>query len=141
MSRSVYDEDGHGDNWATICWRGAVKKAIKGKRGQDFLKEMLVALDALSNHALIANELEDHGAYCAIGAVGKARNLDMSEIDPEEHKQVAKAFSIAPALASEIMYMNDEVVSWIYNADGTRLRESSEQRFVRMRKWVLDQII
>ena len=81
MSRSGYDEGGDGDNWATICWRGAVKKAIKGKRGQDFLKEMLVALDALSNHALIANELEDHGAYCAIGAVGKGIGIDVDKYE------------------------------------------------------------
>jgi len=46
MSRSGYSDDCD-DQWSLICWRGAVKSAIRGKRGQAFLKEMLAALDAL----------------------------------------------------------------------------------------------
>jgi hypothetical protein len=45
MSRSGYSDD-HSE-WDLIRWRGAVASAIRGKRGQAFLRELLVALDAM----------------------------------------------------------------------------------------------
>lgn len=134
MSRSGYTED-MDDQWAHIMWRGAVKSAIKGKRGQAFLKEMLVALDGVADGKLIAHELvQQDGAVCAIGAVGKARGLDMSKLDPEDRETVAGTFGISPALAAEIVYMNDE---WApYWKD-----EAPEARFARMREWVANQIV
>ena len=130
MSRSGYTEDSD-DNWATICWRGAVASAIRGKRGQALLREALAALDALPEPKLIANELEKDGNVCLLGAVGKARKLDMSGIDPEDRGTVAAKFGIAEALAAEIVYLNDE---WIGR------RESPEARFARMRKWLVGNI-
>lgn len=127
MSRSGYSDDSD-DNWSFICWRGAVESAIRGKRGQAFLRELLAALDALPERKLIANELEvSDGAVCAIGAVGKARGVDMSKIDPEDMERVAGKFGIADALAKEIVWMNDEAGHW---------KETPEQRFERVRKWV-----
>jgi hypothetical protein len=82
MSRAQYSEDI--DGWELIRWRGAVAKAIKGKRGQAFLREMLIALDALPDKRLIARELEKDGEVCAIGSVGKARGIDLSTVDPED---------------------------------------------------------
>ena len=38
MNRSGYTEEG--DNWSVVRWRGAVKAAIRGKRGQAFLREL-----------------------------------------------------------------------------------------------------
>ena len=46
MSRHGYSDDCDNE-WRAIMWSGAVKSAIKGKRGQAFLKELLAALDAL----------------------------------------------------------------------------------------------
>lgn len=131
MSRSGYSDDCD-DNWMLIRWRGAVNSAIKGKRGQQFLREMLAAMDALPERKLIAHRLEADGAVCAIGTVGKARGLDMSNIDPEDREVVADAFGVSPALAAEITYMNDE---WSWST------ETPEARFERMRKWVADQIV
>src|SRR5437879_4918550 len=99
MSRSGYSDDGDND-WGLICWRGAVASAIKGKRGQEFLYEMLHALAALPERKLIANDLEAEGSVCALGAVGKARGIDMKGIDPEDREKVAEVFGIAPALAA-----------------------------------------
>lgn len=130
MSRSGYSDDCN-DQWASICWRGAVKSAISGKRGQAFLKETLVALDALPEPKLIDGELEAGGAVCAIGAVGRARGVNMSKLDPENTERVASVFGIAEALAREIMYEND---------DEYRIYETPERRFDRMRKWVVSQI-
>lgn len=130
MSRSGYTDD-MDDQWAHIMWRGAVKSAIRGKRGQALLKEMLAAFDGLVEHRLIAKELEAGGAVCALGAVGRARGLDMHAIDPEDYDTVAGRFGIATALAQEIMYMND---------DGGFYGETPEARYARMRQWVEGQI-
>ena len=51
MSRSGYIDD-MDDRWAAIMWRGAVKSAIKGKRGKAFFKEMLAALDRAARQTL-----------------------------------------------------------------------------------------
>jgi hypothetical protein len=37
MSRSGYSDDL--ENWSLIRWRGAVASAIRGRRGQAFLRE------------------------------------------------------------------------------------------------------
>jgi hypothetical protein len=129
MSRSGYNDDC--DGWALICWRGAVQRAISGRRGQAFLEEMLHAMAALPTRELISHDLENDGAVCAIGSVGRARGIDMKDLDPEDRDAVAKAFDIAPALAAEIVWMNDEA-HW-----GA---ETPEQRFNRMRKWIEDEL-
>ena len=129
MSRSGYSEDG--DECSYAMWRGAVASAIRGRRGQALLREMLAALDAMPDKRLIAEELEQDGCVCALGAVGRARGLDMASLDPEDSDTVAAEFGIAHALACEILYMNDEY--------GPR-KETPEERFIRMRKWVENKI-
>lgn len=126
MSRSGYSDDCDND-WRLICYRGAVNSAINGKRGQSFLKEMIAAMDALPDRKLVRDELETKsGAVCAIGAVGRARGIDMSKLDPHDPETVAGTFGIATALAREIVYLNDD--------DGP-YKESPEATFTRMRKW------
>jgi hypothetical protein len=126
MSRSGYSEDC--DGWDLIRWRGAVTSAIRGKRGQALLLELRDALDAMPEKGLIAHELVDaSGAFCTLGVIGSARGLPLSEIDPEDSDQVAKWFDIAPALAKEIVFENDEAC-W--------RDETPQQRWDRMRQWV-----
>ena len=124
MSRSGYSGDC--ESWDLIRWRGAVASAIRGKRGQAFLLEMWKAMEALPRKELIAYELEKEGGVCAIGSVGKARGLDMSELDPEDHENIASAFDIPHSLACEIMFMNDE----------GQYKDSPESRFERMKAWI-----
>ena len=123
MSRSEYNDDCWG--WDSIRWRGAVAAAIRGKRGQAFILEMWKAMTAMPEPKLISGRLELEGEVCAIGAVGKARGVDMSSLDPEDADAVANVFDIPPSLAREIVYENDEAV----------FRETPEQRFSRMKKW------
>jgi hypothetical protein len=130
MSRSGYSEDC--DGWELIRWRGAVASAIKGKRGQALLREMLAALDAMPEKRLIAHEFEKDGDVCALGSVAKQRGVDVSAIDPEDYEGVASSFGVAEALVREIEYVNDD---WIGS------RESDEKRFQVVRKWVAEQII
>lgn len=132
MSRAGYSDDCIGGEWGLICWRGAVKRAIKGHRGQAFLAELLAALDALPEKRLISEDLIREGEVCAIGSVGKMRGVDMSTIDPLDFDTVAGTFGIAGALAREIEYINDEA--------GGCFEETPEQRFDRVRRWVVSQI-
>lgn len=106
MSRSGYSDEC--DGWELVMWRGAVNSAIKGKRGQALLRETLAALDAMPVKELIAHELVSDGEFCTLGVVGQARGIDMKKIDPEDQYAVAKVFDIAPALAAEIVFENDE---------------------------------
>ena len=130
MSRSGYSDEG--DQWSMICWRGAVNSAIRGRRGQAFLRDLLASLDSLPAKRLIAHELKSaEGEVCAIGSVGVRRGIEMSTIDPESREQVAETFGIAGALAAELAYVNDEV--W-YGA------ETPEKRFKRVRAWVVRQL-
>ena len=121
------------DDHLRLCQRqaqvgGAVKSAIRGSRGQSFLREMADALDALPKKALCANDIvSPDGAVCALGAVAVRRGLPVDDIDPEDSEAVAKAFGISDALAREIVFLNDEAM-WS--------REKQEQRFARMRAWV-----
>jgi hypothetical protein len=60
MSRSGYSEDFDCDADsvnAMILYRTSVDNAIYGKRGQKFLKDLIIALDALSEKRLITESL------------------------------------------------------------------------------------
>lgn len=142
MSRSGYDDDC--DGWSLIRWRGAVKSAMRGSRGQIFFRDLAAALDAMPVKRLIAHELQTaDGEFCTIGVLGAARGLDMLKLDPDWSEKVAEEFGIANALAKEIVFENDEGSPW-YGYDGAtgqRIRETPEQRWGRMRAWVESNIV
>ena len=127
MSRSNYTDDL--DNWELIKWRGQVASAIRGKRGQALLRDLLAALDAMPAKRLIAYEFEDEGEHCALGALGFARGMDLTDLDPADSDMVAVAFNIAAPLAREIMFMNDDYP-----------RHTPEKRWQIVRQWVEEQI-
>lgn len=128
MSRSGYIDDME-DQWAMIRYRGQVASAINGKRGQAFLRDLLAALDVMPEKRLVSGVLEDGDNVCAIGALGRAREVDMSELDPDDSAAVSATFNIADQLAREVVYMNDECYY------GT-----SEERWHYMRDWIASQI-
>lgn len=128
MSRSNYNDDI--DNWQLIRWRGQVVSAIRGSRGQKLLRDLLAALDAMPVRSLIAHELESNtGAVCALGALGNARGMDMSTLDPDDAESVAAAFNMAPQLAREIVHVNDEC-SYV----------TPKLRWTVMRDWVASKV-
>ena len=128
MSRSGYSDDC--DGWALIRWRGAVKSAIRGKRGQALLQELVAGLDSMPVKELIDGALETDGQYCALGVVGRNRGLEMGGVDPENRKEVSSLFKIAPALAAEIAFENDD--DW--------REETPAARWGRMRHWAISKI-
>ena len=108
MSRSGYIDD-IDDDLALGRWRGMVASAMRGKRGQALLRDLLAALDAMPHKALISGDLETKdGDVCALGALGKVRGIDMSELDPEDPDRIANEFGVAACLVQEIEFMNDE---------------------------------
>lgn len=131
MSRSGYSEDlSYDDPLQYGRWRGVVASATRGKRGQQLLKELLVALDEMPEKKLITNSLKNSdGCYCTLGVLGEKRGLKMENLDPEDYEIVATEFGVAAPLVQEIVFMNDEWHS-----------ETPEERWARMRKWVECQI-
>jgi hypothetical protein len=143
MSRSGYTDE-MDNSWDHIMWRGAVASSLRGKRGQSFLKEMLAALDTLPMKRLVANKLAapdliacshwglfEAESVCAIGSVGKARGINMADLNPENYTAVAGEFGIAQTMAREIAFINDE--AGLY-------KETPEQRFARVRAWIESEI-
>lgn len=138
MSRSGYTND-YGDCLEIALWRGNVANAIRGKRGQAFLRELIEALDALPEKVLIKNELyQNPPAFippeyamprvCAIGSVGLRRGINMDMLDPHDPRQLADVFGIAYQLVAEIEYLNDE--RFYYD-------EKPDYRWRMMRDWAV----
>lgn len=136
MSRSEYS-DNFDDRWG--LWRGAVMSAIRGQRGQAFLRELLVALDAMPDKRIIRHSFSEAGAYCTLGVIGAQRGVAMPHItDPDDYsegeirRKASRLLHIAPAMAAEIMFKNDEDGEW---------NETEEDRWLRMRSWVYVNIV
>ena len=133
MSRSGYSDDCNGAE--LNLWRGAVKSAIKGKRGQAFLLETLAALDTMPEKRLITNSLHEaaSGEFCTLGVVIAARGIDPAPLQDTGRYDIANALGISPALAAEIMFENDYEEGW---GSGP----NTKQRWIRMRYWVKSHI-
>jgi len=135
MSRSGYSEEV--SEQELNLWRGAVESAIRGKRGQQCLRDLAAALDAMPTKELCVMEFEAHGEVCALGALGRARGMDMSDLyEGSCPSKVAQRFGVAEALAAEIMFINDEFRPPV----GTRGADISAARWIEVRKWVESKI-
>ncbi len=139
MSRSGYVDDW---DMETFLYRGRVTRAMRGKRGQAFLRELAKVMDAMPVKELIESRLIDEsGACCAIGAVCKARDLDVTGVHPEEADRVAALVDIAESMAREIVYLNDEC-GRVFDEETRRFRsETPSERWIRMRRWVEENLI
>lgn len=126
MSRSGYTED---CEYLGI-YRASVERAMKGKRGQAFFRDLITALDAMPEKRLVSGDLETHeGAVCALGALGRHRRVDMSQLDTYDHDGLGTAFGIAKVLAAETMFENDE--------SGCK---TPEERWQHIRDWADSQL-
>jgi len=147
MSRSGYTDDYDGENWDLIRWRGAVKSALRGKRGQAFLRELIAALEAMPRKELIAGGLVDKdGDCCAMGAVCLRRGItppkEIVELEHNEYsveyeyqEAVSKLLDIPRALVAEIAYENDEGDSFYVHSCPIPAEVIMAQRWKRMRAW------
>lgn len=140
MSRSGYTDDP--DNlW---LYRANVDRALAGRRGQDCLRAIREALDAMPKHELTSESFQQ-GGMCTLGALAAHRGVDVSDLEPEwdgewgpivDQEEVARRFGIATCMAAEIMYENDDC-----GGMGIRYEpETPERRWRRMRAWVESRI-
>jgi len=132
MSRHGYSDNA--DNLA--MWRGVIASASRGKRGQAFFRSLVEALDAMPEKRLVAGDLETkEGAVCALGCLGKARGIALVNVDTEDWSTLGELFNIAPQLAQEVMFVNDD--QWHLSKSET----ASEARWKLVRDWAASQIL
>ncbi len=136
MSRSGYSDD-YDEDIPGCLWRQAVHRATNGYRGQHLLRKLRDALDAMPVKRLITDAIKDEsGNVCALGALDPNAPAYVPDEDDGDHaRSLANHFGIAHSLAAEIVYMNDEALSW--RSKG----ETPEARWIRMRAWVESQIV
>src|SRR5579859_1137388 len=130
MSRSGYIDD---CDESTNLWRGAVKRAVEGKRGQSLLIALRDALDAMPVKELADGFFKaEDGCMCTLGVLGEQRGIDLKDMeraaDYGDYETVADAFGVSRALVQEIMWVNDEA-NWSWN-------ETRAQRWDRVREWL-----
>lgn len=131
MSRSQYSDDNeplvHGR------WRAQVASALRGKRGQALLRDMIAALDAMPEKRLVADVMQaDDGTACALTAVARYRGVSVEDIDNEspEPEDLASRLDIAHQLAQEVMFVNDE-------AGWSQMVKTPEDRWTFVRSWAV----
>lgn len=150
MSRFTYDGDG---DLPWEMWARTMQNAVQGKRGQAILRELREALLALPQQRLIEGQIVDGGEVCALGCLARYRletngvlerggrepirsygefeRFYRGEIDGGTCADAARAWGITFALAWRLAYANDE--------EGYG-RETPEERWSRMLRWVESQI-
>jgi len=137
VSRSGYNEYDDGDDNAITLYRGRVGNAIKGERGQAFLRELVAALDAMPVKELAADVLVADGQCCAIGAVAIARGYDPATLPThdaicDDAEPLANIMGISETLTREIMFWNDD--------DRYRSAVTDATRWTRMRRWAVENL-
>jgi hypothetical protein len=131
MGRSGYSDDGeYESNWDEIMAAGQLQAAIRGKRGQKFLGDLVEALDALPEKRLIAEELRSSEGVCALGCVGVSRGLNLEGLDSWQHDKMADIFDISLTLVRQVEWLNDDDCFW----------QTPEQRWQSVRKWAVSHV-
>jgi hypothetical protein len=110
-------------------WQANCRRSLRGKAGQEELRELRAALLALPEKRLIHGELEnEEGEVCAIGAYGKRKGLDLSKFDVDsDTDEVGIAGGMPALVAWKVVEMNDMELD---------LDVTPEQRYEKMLAWV-----
>ena len=143
MSRSGYSDECEHPH----LYRGSVDRAMGGKRGQRALRDIVSALDAMPVKELLAGSFSRGGGSCTLGALADARGVDVSDLerdtetDPYYQEEVdswtvGKRLDIAPAMAAEVMFVNDEAPRRTAFGRSDDF-ETPAGRWERMRKWAV----
>ena len=140
MTRLYYDDDS--EPWQENLYAGALRSAIRGKRGQQLLRDLIAGLDALPSPELTAGALENEstGGCCALGAVRRLRGADAVPLsfDPIEEDvtpdDLAEPFNIATILAWAIVQVNEDI-------DNKNDERSRRRRWQRVKDWAVKHLI
>ena len=126
MSRHGYTENGEEDTLAFGRWRAQVANAIRGRRGQRLLRDLVAGLEAMpaDRRELHAVVIDDGEHACALGVVARVRGLDLKDLNPFDDDgefldeweiddlhlsdALSSRLDVADQLAREVMYLNDD---------------------------------
>lgn len=129
MGRAEYSEDCDGSE--VFLYRRSVETALRGRRGQRLVRDLIAGLEAMEDRRLITEDLvDDEGCVCALGAVARIRNIDdtlLKVLNDQSPSLVARVLDIAESLAREVMFENDDDF-------GIHI-ETPEQRWERVYAW------
>jgi hypothetical protein len=168
MSRSGYSDEG--DHWDMIRWRGAVKSAMRGKRGQAFLRELRDTLDAMPEKRLVSGafrrdtpeivpktvwkndggmqqeivNIERPPGVCTIGSVLVGRGMDDSKLG-QLNSAIEQTYGseLSEIVAKELGIAPALVAEVMYMNDEYTYdpdKEKPEDRWQRIRDWVEKQL-
>jgi hypothetical protein len=121
---------------------GALRSAIRGRRGQQLLRDLVAGLDALPEPELAAGSLEDPetGCFCALGAVRLQRGpeavpLRFDPKDPDiDWRELAEPFDISETLAHAVVAQNE------YGSKRND-EQSRRRRWLSVRAWAVGNLI
>lgn len=147
-------EKDNDDPLAEARWFGALKRALQGRRGQALLRELVEVLDSMDDKRLYPRKfITGDGKFCALGVLGAKRGIrmdDLGDADLCDIKKIAQRFDIAPTMAAEIMYMNDEYVAdeWAWVEERGKHKRlvcvhnenHPRERWEGMRAWAVEQL-
>jgi hypothetical protein len=142
MSRYCDSDDYDYEPWMEGQAAGAMRSAIRGRRGQQLLRDLIAGLDALPVYELAAGSLEDPetGCVCALGAVRLQRGADAVPLwfdptDPDvDWRDLAKPFNISETLANAVVSQNEYY-------DGSNDEQSRRRRWQSVRDWAVSKLI
>jgi hypothetical protein len=142
MSRYCDSDDYGYEPWMEGQAAGALRSAIRGRRGQRLLRDLVAGLDALPEPELAAGALEDPetGCACALGVVRRQRGpeavpLPCDPTDPDlDWRELAGPFDISQALANDVVAQND------YYTVGND-KQSRRLRWLCVRVWAVGHLI
>ena len=107
--------------------------AIRSKRGQTLLRDLLAALDAMPDKKLIAGDfVRPNGSCCALGVLGLARGIDPEYLAAlgDDYDRASKSFGASISLIRHIQDENDH-----------RLKNATQdQRWAHVRGWAASKI-
>lgn len=107
-----------------------LNEIIADPQSQNFLREVLEALDSLEEKVLIIGELESEGSFCAIGAVCHKRGINLTQPMSSSGLKVMYSLGVSSDLVGAISSENDKFYG-----------ETQSTRWFRMRSWVESQIV
>ena len=134
--------DGDWEPWMEGQAAGALQSAIRGRRGQQLLRDLIAGLDALPVPELAAGSLEDPetGCVCAFGAVRLHRGeqnvpLLFHPTDWDaDWRELAKPFNISETLAHAVISANEYV-------DSNNDEYSRRNRWKSVRAWAVSHLL
>lgn len=149
MSTRVRD---YGDD-GTIpygLWENAVRRALRGKRGQAALRELEAALLALPEKRLIAGRVSDGASVCTLGALALSRETakgvpvanaleDLRQRYPEDDD----ADDLAAYLGRDVLGLRVTLAWALIDENDESLPEelvTPEERYAAMLAWVRRQL-